>query len=246
MSKKIKIAIVGVGNCCSALVQGFEYYKKFKNEIIKQESIPGLLFPKIGDYKLQDIEIVAAFDVDSRKVGLPLGSAVFKKPNCCRVFIDPESIKNKGPIVQKAPVLDGVAPHMRTNPDPMYRFDVDDKQVPVSMDEALAKVKPDILINYLPVGSQQATENLAEVCLRQKISFLNCIPVFIASDPIWENKFIKEGIPIIGDDMRSQFQPKFFSQMIYRLKCFFTYFFWSPRIKSYITIFLHLKPAHDL
>jgi len=181
MSKKIKIAIVGVGNCCSALVQGFEYYKSLKKGTTQNGSIPGLLFAKIGDYNLQDIEIVAAFDVDSRKVGLPLGSAIFQKPNCCRVFINPELIKNHGPIVQKAPVLDGVAEHMKTNPDPMYRFQIDEDQIPVSMDEALAKSKPEILINYLPVGSQQATENLAEVCLRQKISFLNCIPVFIAS-----------------------------------------------------------------
>jgi len=217
MPKKIKIAIVGIGNCCSALVQGFEYYKNLKKETLTEESIPGLLFSKIGNYKLQDIEVVAAFDVDSRKVGLPVGSAIFKKPNCCRVFIDPESIKNYGPIVLKAPVLDGVAPHMKTNPDPMYRFEVDDEQIPVNMDEALAAAKPDILINYLPVGSQQATENLAEVCLRQKISFLNCIPVFIASDATWENKFIKEGLPLIGDDMRSQVGASVFSQMINEL-----------------------------
>jgi myo-inositol-1-phosphate synthase len=211
-TKKIKVAIVGVGNCASALIQGFEYYKgrtSFEGA--------GIMFPDIGGYSPTDIEVVAAFDVDRRKIGKRLGSAIFAKPNCCRVFVDPDSIKDYGPVVMKAPVLDGVAPHMMENKDEMYMFDVDISQVPVSLDEVLAATKPDIVINYLPVGSQKATENLAEVCIRQKIAFMNCIPVFIGSDPVWENKFIEAGIPLIGDDMRSQVGSSVVSQMLNEL-----------------------------
>lgn len=213
MERKIKVAIVGVGNCCSALVQGMYYYRNYTRE----DKIPGVLFQNIGGYSPQDISVVAAFDVDRRKVGKSLGSAIFSKPNCCRVFVNPEDLDGVGPKVLKAPVLDGVAKHMKHNEDDMYMFDVDDSQVPVSLDEELAKCKPDMVINYLPVGSQEATENLAEVCIRQKIPLLNCIPVFIASDPVWEQKFIKAGLPLIGDDMRSQVGSSVLSQMLNEL-----------------------------
>lgn len=211
VSRKIRVAVIGCGNCCSAIVQGLYYYKDAEG------NIPGVMFSNIGEYKPQDIEVVAAFDVDRRKVGKPLGEAIFAKPNVCRTFVDPNVLIDYGPIVQKAPVLDGVAPHMKYNKDDMYMFDVDEKQVSVSLDDALAEAKPDILINYLPVGSQEATENLAEVCIRKKISLLNCIPVFIASDPVWENKFIEAGIPIIGDDIRSQVGSSVMSQMLNEL-----------------------------
>lgn len=207
---KIRVAVAGVGNCCSALVQGLHYYKD-------SSSVPGLTFQDIGGYRISDIDIVAAFDVDRRKVGLPLGKAIFSLPNCCRVFVNPHEIENIGPVVQKAPVIDGVAKHMLYNPDPMYRFEVDELQVPVSLDEAIAEAKPDILINYLPVGSQKATENLAEVCIRQKVAFLNCIPVFIASNPAWEQKFIQAKLPMIGDDMKSQVGSSILSQMFNEL-----------------------------
>jgi myo-inositol-1-phosphate synthase len=206
-NKKIKIAVIGVGNCFSALYQGFSYYKQQN-----ASELHGLMFEDIGGYGPADIEVVAAFDVDKRKVGLPVGAAIFAKPNCARVFMPDVPA---GPIVQMGTVLDGVSDYMLAQPeDQSFRLS---SKKPVDVVAVLKDSKADILVNYLPVGSQAATEFYAQAAIDAKVAFLNCIPVFIASDPIWEKKFIAAGLPIVGDDMRSEFGASIVSQVMQEL-----------------------------
>jgi myo-inositol-1-phosphate synthase len=207
MSKKIRVAVVGVGNCLSSLYQGLEYYKDHD-----EDNIPGIMFSRIGGYHPADIQIVAAFDVDRRKVGRPLGEAIFAKPNCARVFCDEVP---DGPIVQMGQVLDGISDYMQEQPE-KYGFRVSNEE-PVDVVQILKDTKTEILLNYLPVGSQKATEFYAQCCIDANVSLLNCIPVFIASDPVWEKKFRDAGIPIIGDDMRSQVGASILSQVLQEL-----------------------------
>lgn len=206
-STKIKIAVAGVGNCFSSLYQGFEYYKN-----ADQETIPGIMFATIGGYYPKDIEVVAAFDVDKRKVGKPVGKAIFEKPNVARVFAPKVA---DGPTVQMGPVLDGVSDYMLQQPED-EGFRTSD-QTPVDVVQVLKDSGADILLNYLPVGSQEATEFYAQAAIDAGVSFLNCIPVFIASDPKWEQKFIDAGLPLIGDDMRSAFGASVLSQVLQEL-----------------------------
>lgn len=207
MSKKIRVAVAGIGNCFSSLYQGLEYYKDHD-----EDNIPGIMFARIGGYHPADIQIVAAFDVDRRKVGRPVGEAIFAKPNCARVFC--EDVPD-GPIVQMGPVLDGVSDYMQQQPE-KYGFRVSNEE-PVDIVKILKETKADILLNYLPVGSQQATEFYAQCCIDANVAFLNCIPVFIASDPVWEKKFRDAGLPLIGDDMRSQVGASILSQVLQEL-----------------------------
>lgn len=214
MSKKIKVAIVGIGNCSSALYQGLEYYKDH-DEDAEGKQIPGVMFSRIGGYHPSDIQVVAAYDVDRRKVGRPIGEAIFAAPNCCRVFC--ENVPD-GPIVQMSPVLDGVSDYMIDQPE-RYGFRISNESPPNKQDiiDHLKKEKVDIVINYLPVGSQLATEFWADLCIEGKFAFLNCIPVFIASNPEWEKKFIDAELPLIGDDMRSQVGASILSQVLQEL-----------------------------
>lgn len=207
MTKKtIKVAIVGIGNCASSLYQGFAYYKGKKGK-----NVPGLMFADIGGYRLDDIEVVAAFDIDSRKVGKPVGEAIFALPNCARKFAKVP----KGPKVQMGHVLDGVSSHMLEQPeDEGFRVA---KQKPVDIVKVLKETKADILINYLPVGSQEASEYYAQCAIDAGVMLLNCIPVFIASDPKWEKKFIDAGLALIGDDMRSALGASIMSQVLQEL-----------------------------
>lgn len=207
MSKKIRVAVAGVGNCLSALYQGVHFYKDHD-----EDNIPGVMFARIGGYHPADIEFVAAFDVDRRKVGRPVGEAIFAAPNCARVFC---SAVPPGPVVQMAPVFDGVSQHMLDQPE-KYGFRLSNED-PVDVVQVLRDTKVDILLNYMPVGSQIATEFYAECCLKAGVAFLNCIPVFIASDPVWEQKFIDAGLPLIGDDMRSQVGASVMSQVLQEL-----------------------------
>jgi myo-inositol-1-phosphate synthase len=207
MPRPIKIAIAGVGNCCSALYQGFSYYKEADGT-----QVPGIIFADIGGYRPSDIEVVAAFDVDPRKVGQPLGQAIFAAPNCARVFA-PEV--PAGPVVQMGPVLDGVSDYMLEQPEEQgFRVA---KTKPVDVAAALKESGADILVNYLPVGSQKATEYYAQAALDAGVPLLNCIPVFIASNPEWEQKFVAAGLPLIGDDMRSALGASVLSQVLQEL-----------------------------
>lgn len=206
----IRVAIVGLGNCASALVQG-KYFYQDKDA----DKIPGIMFSDIGGYRPSDIEFVVGFDVDHRKVGKTIGEAIFALPNCTMVF---QKDVPCDALVHMAPVLDGVAPHMLDEPeDKSFRvanYPDPDRDFIL---KTLRDNQVDIIINYLPVGSQKATEFWAEICLEAKIPFLNCIPVFIASDPVWEQKFIDVGIPLVGDDMRSQFGASILSAMLQQL-----------------------------
>lgn len=206
-SKIIKVAVVGVGNCFSSLYQGLEFYKDHD-----EDNVPGVMFSDIGGYRTTDIEVVATFDVDKRKVGVSTGKAVFAKPNCARVF---QQEVPAGPVVQMGHVLDGVSEHMLEQPEDLgFRLS---ESKPVDVVAALRDSGADILINYLPVGSQEATEFYAQCAIEAGVAFLNCIPVFIASDPVWEQKFIDAGLPIIGDDMRSQLGASVLSQVLQEL-----------------------------
>lgn len=205
--KKIKVAVVGCGNCFSALYQGFAYYKD-----ADAKTIPGIMLADIGGYYPRDIEVVAVYDVDRRKVGKPTGEAIFAAPNCARVF---QPKVPAGPIVQMGHVLDGVSGYMLEQPEELsFRIS---KAKPVDVVQSLRASKADILINYLPVGSQKATEFYAQAAIDAGVAFLNCIPVFIASNPEWEQKFIDAGLPLIGDDMRSQLGASVLSQALQEL-----------------------------
>lgn len=193
--KKIRVAIAGVGNCASSFVQGLEYYKG-RNE----EAFAGLMHVRIGDWGPSDIEIVAAFDIDRRKVGKVVEEAIFAKPNCTKVFQN--ALPPSDVVVQMGPVLDGVAPHMADYPDD-DAFRPSDEE-PVDIVRVLKDAKAEVLVCYMPVGSEEAVRHYAGACLEAGVAMVNCIPVFISSDADWAEKFRCAGLPIIGDDIKSQ------------------------------------------
>ncbi|MGI6097416.1 MAG: inositol-3-phosphate synthase [Dethiobacteria bacterium] len=189
----IKVALAGVGNCASSLVQGIEFYRK-------QSDARGLLHREIAGYGPGDIEIVAAFDVDRRKVGKKLREALLSKPNCTTIFC--KELSDLPVVVQMGPVLDGVSEHVKEHDDDSS-FTVADKE-PCDVVEVLRSSGADMLINFTPVGSEKAARYYAEACLKAKVGFINAMPAFIVSDPEWAKKFEKEKIPAIGDDVKSQ------------------------------------------
>ena len=197
-SHRINAAIVGVGNCASSLVQGIAYYRNGgANEQI------GLMHWDLGGYRPSDIQIVAAWDVDRRKVGRDVNEAIFAKPNCTAIFCD--HVPETGARVRMGRILDGVAEHMADHPDDRT-FLLADAPEPDRGDivQVLRDSEADVLLNYLPVGSQKATEFYAECALEAGVAFVNNMPVFIASDPEWARRFAEAGVPIIGDDIKAQ------------------------------------------
>jgi len=195
---RIKIALAGVGNCASSLVQGIHHYAKHPpgNPI-------GLMHPLLGGYSPGDIEVVAAFDIDRRKVGLSLHDAIFAKPNCTRVFCP--DLPQGSPAVLMGPILDGVSAHMRDYQE-RYTFCPAAQPEP-ERDEVVALLKASgarILLNYLPVGSEAATRFYVECALEARMALINNIPVFIASDPLWAKRFSDHRLPLLGDDIKSQ------------------------------------------
>jgi myo-inositol-1-phosphate synthase len=195
LRQKIKVAIAGVGNCASALVQGVQYYRDPEGAALE-----GVMRHSIGGYRCSDIEFVAAFDVDRRKVGRPLEEAIFAKPNCTRIFQSALPVSNV--IVQAGPVLDGVAAHMANYPEDASFRPVDLE--PTDIAAALRASGAEVLLCYLPVGSELAVRHYAQACLDARVALINCVPVFLASDPSWAQQFRESGIPIIGDDIKSQ------------------------------------------
>ena len=195
---RIKVAIVGVGNCTSSLLQGIEYYRT-KNPA----QAVGLMHWQIGGYKPSDIEVVVAFDIDDRKVGKDVAEAIFSAPNCTKVFC--KNIPATNTKVQMGRLLDGFPEHMNDY-EPQYRFVPSDATEPDKQDivKALKDSKAEVLLNYLPVGSEQATRFYAECSLEAGVAFINNIPVFIVSDPQWADKFAAKNIPIVGDDIKAQ------------------------------------------
>lgn len=196
--KKIRVAIAGVGNCASSLIQGVEYYKRIDKS--SPDLSLGLMHYDLGGYKPEDIEFVAAFDIDVRKVDRPLREAVFANPNCTKVFF-PE-LPDFPVKVMMGKVLDGVSKHMLDYPA-NRRFVVSRKKA-CDVVKVLKDSGADILLNYLPVGSEKATKFYAEACLKTGVSLINCVPVFIASNKDWIKRFEHANIPIVGDDIKSQ------------------------------------------
>ncbi len=184
----INIAIVGVGNCASSLVQGLSHYRDGANETV------GLMHWDLGGYRPSDIRVVAAWDVDARKVGHDVADAIFAKPNCTAIFC--ESIEPTGTKVQMGRILDGVADHMEDYADDRTFVVAQEREA--TKDEVIAALraaKVDVLMNYLPVGSQEASEFYAECALEAGVAFVNNIPVFIASNPEWAQRFVDAGVP---------------------------------------------------
>ena len=200
----IRVAIAGVGNCASALIQGVEYYKNAKRD----ENIPGVMHAYFGDYHISDVEFVAAFEVNKEKIGKDLNEAIWASPNNCAKFAD---VPKTGVIVQAAPIMDGVAPHMYGS------FNADKTIEPVDVTQVLRETKADMLVNYLPVGSAKATEYYAQACLDAECALLNCIPEFIASRPDWAKKFEEAGLPVAGDDIKSQVGATILHRVVARL-----------------------------
>jgi len=189
---EIRVALVGVGNSASALVQGIEYYKDAKEDA----NVPGLMHVKFGSYHIRDVKFVAAFEINKEKIGKDLSEAIFTAPNCCAKFAE---VPNLGVKVSGGPVLDGAADHMK-EVFSVYKNEVSSTHVA----EVLEKSEAEILVNYLPVGSQNATRFYAQAALDADCAFINCIPEFIASDSAWSKKFEEKKLPVAGDDIKSQ------------------------------------------
>ena len=187
---KVRVAIVGVGNCASSLVQGIEYYRDAR----EGDLIPGLMHVKVGDYHIHDIEIACGFDVDADKVGKDVSEAIVSGRNNTIKICD---VPRLGAPVYRGHTLDGFGKY--------YRMTVkEDPTEPVNVAETLARHDVDVLVNYLPVGSEKATRFYVEEALKAGCGIVNCIPVFVAKEEIWQGKFRRYGLPIVGDDIKSQ------------------------------------------
>ena len=193
--KPIKVAMIGVGNCASSLVQGVTYYRQ-------NNSSQGLIHDKIGGYGAGDVEFVLGIDVDARKVGLDIAEAIFAAPNNTKVF--QQEIAPTGSKVIMGKISDGVAPHMTTVGDKGFIVANDTEASHADIVKAIKDSGAEVLINFLPVGSQEATEFYMECALEAGVAVVNCMPVFIASTPEWEAKFRAKNLPIVGDDIKAQ------------------------------------------
>ncbi|MBS7653119.1 MAG: inositol-3-phosphate synthase [Candidatus Bathyarchaeia archaeon] len=190
MAGEIRVAIAGLGNCASALIQGVEYYKDRS-----EENIPGIMHVDFGGYQIKDIKFVAAFDVNKLKIGRDISEAIWADPNSCARFCD---VPHQNVKVLPGPISDGVAPHMKE------AFHTYDGFEPVDVAEILRDSDADMLVNYLPVGSYEGTRLYAEASIEAGCAFVNCIPEFIASDPDYGRRFEEAGLPVAGDDVKSQ------------------------------------------
>jgi myo-inositol-1-phosphate synthase len=188
---KVRLGMVGVGNCASALVQGLTFYR----DVDPGEDVPGLMHTTLGPYEVSDIEVVAAFDVDGKKVGRDVGEAIFAEPNNTIRFA--EDVAPTGATVQRGPTLDGLGSY--------YREEIKESDdPPVDVASALREAEVDVLVSYLPVGSEEAARHYASAALEAGVAFVNCMPAFIASDREWAQRFSDAGVAIIGDDIKSQ------------------------------------------
>ncbi|HLM39446.1 MAG TPA: inositol-3-phosphate synthase [Microvirga sp.] len=189
-SSKVRVGIVGVGNCASSFVQGLSYYRDAKGN----EPVPGLMNVELGGYHIGDIEIASAFDVNASKVGRDVSEAIFAEPNNTQRFAP---VPMSGIAVNRGRTLDGLGKYLRDEID-------ESPEEEANVTEILRRSRTDVLVSYLPVGSQRATEWYAERALEAGCAFVNCIPVFIASNPEWRRRFEERGLPIVGDDIKSQ------------------------------------------
>lgn len=188
--RRVRVGIVGVGNCASSFVQGLTYYR----DATANEPVPGLMNAEVGGYHISDIEIASAFDVNANKVGRDVAAAIWASPNNTHRFAE---VAETGVIVQRGPVLDGIGRYLE---DDIPIADAPEADV----GDVLTKSRTDVVVSYLPVGSQRASEWYAARAIEAGCGFVNCIPVFIASDPGWRRRFEEAGLPIIGDDIKSQ------------------------------------------
>jgi myo-inositol-1-phosphate synthase len=190
---EIRVALVGVGNSASALIQGTQYYKDAK----ENTTVPGLMHVNFGGYHIRDIKFVAAFEVNKNKIGKDLSEAIFTKPNCAEKFSEVPRLNVK---VSPAPIMDGVAKHMEKV------FNIYDEKAQGSVDvvKVLKEAKAEVLLNYLPVGSREAARFYAQAAMDAGCAFINCMPEFIGSDQEWSKKFEAAGLPVAGDDIKSQ------------------------------------------
>jgi myo-inositol-1-phosphate synthase len=197
------LAIAGVGNCASSLVQGLEYYR----DADPAETVPGLMHVVLGGYHVHDVEVVAAFDVDAAKVGLDIGKAIFSGQNNTIKFA---AVGELGVEVQRGPTLDGLGKY--------YRQTIEESLAePVDVVQALRDSRADVLVSYLPVGSEDAQRHYAACCIEAGVAFVNAIPVFISSDPEWAERFRAAGVPIVGDDIKSQVGATIVHRLLARL-----------------------------
>ncbi len=189
--KKIKIGIIGVGNCASGLLQGIEYYRQHP-----EREVVGIMHKEINSYEVRDIEVACAFDVAANKIGKTLDDAVYAKPNIVNWVKLPKS----GVVVKQGPAYDGLGKYLKGIVEPAPERPAAELEREIL--EEIGRSETEILINYLPVGSQKATEFWAEIALKTNCAFINAIPVFIASNPRWETRFAQAKLPLIGDDMK--------------------------------------------
>ncbi|MFZ0833279.1 MAG: inositol-3-phosphate synthase [Mycobacterium sp.] len=187
---EVRVAIVGVGNCASSLVQGVQYYQ----DADENSTVPGLMHVRFGPYHVRDVKFVAAFDVDAKKVGFDLSEAIFASENNTIKFAD---VAPTDVVVQRGPTLDGIGKYYADT------IDVSDAE-PVDVVKVLRDAEVDVLVSYLPVGSDEADKFYAQCAIDAGVAFVNALPVFIASDPVWARKFADAGVPIVGDDIKSQ------------------------------------------
>ena len=186
----VRIAIVGLGNCASSLVQGLEYYK----DADPAERVPGLMHVELGGYHIRDVEVVAAFDVDAKKVGKDVSEAIFTEPNNTIRFSD---VPPTGVTVMRGRTLDGLGTY--------YRYTIGESaEAEADVVQVLRDARADVLISYLPVGSEQADRYYAQCAIDANVALVNALPVFLASDPVWAKRFADAGVPIVGDDIKSQ------------------------------------------
>ena len=206
---KLRVAIAGLGNCASSLVQGLFYYQNAD----ENTTVPGLMHVKFGDYHISDVEVVGAFEINSKKIGKDISQAIFEPSNVTTVFY--KDVPKLDAQVYPGPISDGVASHMYNS------FHVYDEKVmkPVNIADKLKEMRADVLINFLPVGSEKASKLYAQACIDSKVAFANGIPTFIVSDPTgeWPKKFVDAGIPAAGDDIKSQLGATILHRVLTRL-----------------------------
>jgi myo-inositol-1-phosphate synthase len=188
--RKIRVAVVGVGNCASSLIQGVAFYR----DHVSDAPTPGLMHPDLGGYRVGDLQFVAAFDIAQGKVGRDMADAILAEPNNTHVFAQ---VPHTGIEVRRGPTMDGLGRYLR-------EMIIESDEPPVNVAEELRRTEIDVVVSFLPVGSERATKWYAEQALAAGCAFVNCIPVFIASDPAWQDRFKAKCLPLVGDDIKSQ------------------------------------------
>ena len=197
MVEKIKVALVGLGNCFSGLIQGIEYYKKNPSQ-----QVIGIIHDKLRDYSIHDIDFVAGFDVGENKVGKPVNEAIYESPNMVDWIPKEEMPKTSGKVYE-SPALDGVGIWVENKVKPI-QSNKSESEIQEEIKKVIKETGTEIIVSYLPVGSEKATQFWANICLETNTAFVNCMPAFIASDKEWAQKFKDKNIPIIGDDIKGQ------------------------------------------